>query len=475
MRSTWSVLRSLKIWHLTTAAALTFMALAPNVVCARDDSSDDDSQNQQYNSQSDNSNSSSSQSDQNRQNRDQQQRDRQQNRDQQQNADRNNSDASRQNNAGDNANRRSQQADRQRNQYDQNQYNNDAEQANNRQQAGVDQRNQQQNQFGRQDQNYRGSDQQGQDGQQPQYGQQNQNGYPQQNDQANDWQYNQRNPSGQGYRSYSIDQSQGWNGPQQQAGRQNWSGERSAHPMLGITAGHSQDGRVMVSQVVPNSPAAEAGLRPGDEIAAVNGARVERIQQLIDLMNSAGPNAPLSLSVWRNGRMQTMTAHLQNPTNGPQGFAQQRYDRMQRGGQNDDDTVYYHGHERGALGVTLSDGARSGVRVATVFPNSPAQQAGIRPGDRLVSISGQPIQSYRDVVRLIGSRQPNSQVQMEVDRNGRQQLLTATLAGPQRVFEQDAHATGSTYQGNDQQETRFYRGQPANQQRTDSDEFNAPD
>ena len=233
--------------------------------------------------------------------------------------------------------------------------------------------------------------------------------------------------------------------------------------MLGVTAGASRDGRVMVSQVDRNSPAAEAGLRSGDEIAAVNGARVERIQQLSQLVNESQPNALLSLSVWHDGRMHTLTARLQNAGNQQQTYSQ-RGSSTQGNGRTNDDTVYYHGHERGSLGVALSEGTRHGVRVATVFPNSPAQQAGIQPGDRLTRIDGQPIYNYRDVVRIISSREPNSQVRMEVDRDGHQQQLTARLSGPDRAFDQDQHATGSANQGSDQNETRFYRGQPDNQQ-----------
>jgi len=98
-----------------------------------------------------------------------------------------------------------------------------------------------------------------------------------------------------------------------------------------------------------------------------------------------------------------------------------------------------------------------------VFPNSPAQQAGIRPGDRLTRINGQPIYTYRDVVRIISSRDPNSQVQLDIDRNGRQQQLTATLADRDQAFGQDQHATGSGNQGDDQNQMRFYRGQQEQQ------------
>jgi C-terminal processing protease CtpA/Prc len=418
------------------------------------DESDDDNQDQQ--NQTDEQRTDQQRTAQ--QQADQQRADQQRNRDRQ-NRDANNNNASSQDDSQyqNNTNRQNQPWNRNRGQSNQNQYNqnqsdddqyNDQQFSNDQSQQGQrDQNNRRQaNQNGRQ----RQSDQQ-------QFQDQDQYDNQQQGRHANGSQFDNQNSGNQSYRRYSIDQNRDWNQS---------SSQRSSHPMLGITAGASRDGRVLVSQVDRNSPAAEAGLRSGDEIAAVNGARVEQIQQLIQLMNDSNPNAPLSLSVWRDGRMHTLSARLQSGNNRQQTFSQRGWSN-QNSGRSNDDTVYYHGHERASLGVALSEGTRHGVRVASVFPNSPAQQAGIRPGDRLTRINGQPIYTYRDVVRIIGSRDPNSRVQLDVDRNGQQQQLTATLADRDQAFGQDQHATGSSNRGDDQTETRYFRGQQEQQEQQD--------
>jgi len=58
-------------------------------------------------------------------------------------------------------------------------------------------------------------------------------------------------------------------------------------------------------------------------------------------------------------------------------------------------------------------------------PRAPANVAGIRPGDRVISLAGQPVSSWDDVRALI---RPNggNQINVVVDRNGRQVALTAT-------------------------------------------------
>src|SRR5207253_2101765 len=44
---------------------------------------------------------------------------------------------------------------------------------------------------------------------------------------------------------------------------------------------------------------------------------------------------------------------------------------------------------RAALGVTLDPRSIDGAWVLRVFPNSPADQAGIRPGDEILALDGE--------------------------------------------------------------------------------------
>ncbi len=58
---------------------------------------------------------------------------------------------------------------------------------------------------------------------------------------------------------------------------------------------------VTVEEVVPNTAAASAGLRPGDVIAAVNGNAVTGYSD-IDARVAASGGRPLSIDVYRGGR-----------------------------------------------------------------------------------------------------------------------------------------------------------------------------
>ena len=61
-----------------------------------------------------------------------------------------------------------------------------------------------------------------------------------------------------------------------------------------------------------------------------------------------------------------------------------------------------------------------------VMENSPAEKAGIRPGDRFVSINGETIDTFLDISRIVAMR-PGEEVQVVVERGGKRHLLQVTL------------------------------------------------
>ena len=63
--------------------------------------------------------------------------------------------------------------------------------------------------------------------------------------------------------------------------------------------------------------------------------------------------------------------------------------------------------------------------VAQIVPDSPAAAAGILPGDRFVSVDGQPVESFTDVQRLVSGRAGDSIVFVML-RDGKDVVLTAT-------------------------------------------------
>ena len=81
------------------------------------------------------------------------------------------------------------------------------------------------------------------------------------------------------------------------------------YPYLGITSQISSDGQVVAS-VEEGSPAAEAGMQPGDLIVAVNGETVNAQRGFIDLLYKYEPGDSISFSIFRNGGEVEVTVEL---------------------------------------------------------------------------------------------------------------------------------------------------------------------
>ncbi|MCL6435399.1 MAG: trypsin-like peptidase domain-containing protein [Leptolyngbyaceae cyanobacterium HOT.MB2.61] len=103
-------------------------------------------------------------------------------------------------------------------------------------------------------------------------------------------------------------------------------GERVQHPYLGIRmltltpdlaeqlkadpnapANLPETEGVLIVQVIPNSPAAAAGLRQGDVITRIGGRTVKTAEQLQDVVEKSKINQPLNITVQRGNQTQDLT------------------------------------------------------------------------------------------------------------------------------------------------------------------------
>ena len=85
---------------------------------------------------------------------------------------------------------------------------------------------------------------------------------------------------------------------------------------------------------------------------------------------------------------------------------------------------------RAMFGVVAEDNAaapQSGVLVRAVRPGSPAETARLQPGDRLVSLNGQPVNSRADVRAVLSSLEPGTPMEIVYYPEGGTHLSTATV------------------------------------------------
>ena len=87
------------------------------------------------------------------------------------------------------------------------------------------------------------------------------------------------------------------------------------------------------------------------------------------------------------------------------------------------------------MGVTLSEILTGGAVVTGVYPGSPASDAGLKIGDRIVAIDGRPVANYKDVIGILAVSNPDAIVRIGISRLGWQKSLAAILTAPTAAFQ----------------------------------------
>ena len=104
-----------------------------------------------------------------------------------------------------------------------------------------------------------------------------------------------------------------------------------------------------------------------------------------------------------------------------------------------DQIIKYGKVERGVLGITIQNltpeiakqlgvSQPSGVVVNQVLPGSAADKAGLKPGDVIVSVDGQPVGSNSELQSVIGVMRVGTAVSLGVVRNGKSMTVQATIS-----------------------------------------------
>jgi serine protease Do len=103
-----------------------------------------------------------------------------------------------------------------------------------------------------------------------------------------------------------------------------------------------------------------------------------------------------------------------------------------------------HRVTRGSIGVEFAAepnpavarvyGVKSGVTVANVVSGSPADQAGLKVGDTIVSVDGKLVKNGDELVNDISSRKPGSTAKIGYVRGGKEATTTVTIANRAKLF-----------------------------------------
>ena len=81
-------------------------------------------------------------------------------------------------------------------------------------------------------------------------------------------------------------------------------------------------------------------------------------------------------------------------------------------------------HRPAGLGLRVKDAEDgSGAYVGSVRPDSPAQRAGLQPGDVVEELSGVPVRNTNDLERIGSQRRPGQPTSMTIRRGSEKKTL----------------------------------------------------
>jgi serine protease Do len=171
----------------------------------------------------------------------------------------------------------------------------------------------------------------------------------------------------------------------------------------------------LVARVVPDSAAAQAGLNVGDVIVGFNGTPIVDAGQLSARVGVTAPGEKASLEVWRDGKTLSLTAIVGNAAQAAS--------------------------EDGSSGASAAP-ARLGLALRPLTPEERQQvgvsgglvvedaqgraaEAGIQPGDVVLSVDGKPVQNIAQLRELV--QKHDKQIALLIQRGEDRLFVPLTL------------------------------------------------
>jgi serine protease Do len=172
---------------------------------------------------------------------------------------------------------------------------------------------------------------------------------------------------------------------------------------------------VLIKDVAARGPAAAAGLHDGDVVLSVNGRDVASPEQLRFRIAMLASDARASLTVWRNGAERSVSVALTAPPELPPRDVAKLDGRQPLSGA----TV---ANLNPALAAELGfEDSETGVIVREVAPRSIAANIGIEPGDIVLTVNDQDIDTVTTLRRAVETHAP---WHIAIRRNGRRLAFT---------------------------------------------------
>ena len=161
------------------------------------------------------------------------------------------------------------------------------------------------------------------------------------------------------------------------------------NPALAEAFGLKRENGAVVTSVLENSPASEAGLQPGDILIKINSKEIKNARDVRNRLGLLAVGEKVILEILRAGKRKEITVTV--------------------GTRKVESKNYLPAMNRRLTGVTIGDigtdhpyyGKIQGVHVANVERGSPAWRGGLRQGDLITSVNRQAVTSVQAFLELV--------------------------------------------------------------------------
>jgi serine protease Do len=151
----------------------------------------------------------------------------------------------------------------------------------------------------------------------------------------------------------------------------------------------------LISEIAEKSPAAEGGLQKGDVIVQLDGAEVNNVSELRNKVALIAPGTKIDMLVIRDGQKKTVKIAI----------GEQPAEMAQPAGSNGGESLQN-------LGLTLQNlteelagqfgySPDQGVLIVEVEPGSPAEQAGLKPGQLIEEVNKQRVRNLKELRKVL--------------------------------------------------------------------------
>jgi len=199
-----------------------------------------------------------------------------------------------------------------------------------------------------------------------------------------------------------------------------------------LSSGQGLQGAIIV-EVVPDSPADQAGLEENDVIVAVDGQELDADNDLADLIGAHQPGDRVTLTVRKSNQAEEFDLELtlaEHPDQAGVAFLGVSYAPIPR-------VLRFEGHKEpfGMPGLDewpFGDGLffdspgldfEQGALVLDVIEDSPAAAAELQFGDVITAIDGEPVEGPEDLTEAVAARQPGERVTLTLRRLNEEEAL----------------------------------------------------